>query len=160
MKTNKDSELLKQKIRTALEATSQHAEDAKYIEWFSTVLESLSSALRTMISDAEKFNQAITSDLVKETSEYDHETLKWIRYRQSRSNTIDDIVKRKDELARLIKEGKIDIDHVMNSAAEGDVHSLITIYPYFNFAFQRYEPYWWERFIICLLRRKIDTNPS
>ena len=160
MKTNKDSELLKERIRTALEATSPYAEDAKYIEWFSTVLESLSSALRTMTSDSEASSQAFISEIGKETSECDQERLKWIRYRQSRSKTIDDTVKRKDELARLIKEGKIDIDHVINSAAEGDVQSLITVYPFFNYIFQRYEPYWWERFIIFLLRRKIDTNPS
>lgn len=161
MKTNEDSQFLKQKIKTALEATSQHAQiDPEYIEWFSTVLEGLSSALRTMVGDSHAFSQAVTSHVSKETSDYDQEELKWIRYRQSRSKTIDDIVKRKDELARSIKQGKIDIDHVMKSAAEGDVQSLITVYPYFDFAFQTYKPYWWERFIIFLLRRKIDTNPS
>lgn len=160
METNKDYELLKERIRTALEATSQDAEkDAEYIEWFSTSQAYLASALRGM-SQVRGDSEKVKSDIGKETSEYDRERLKWIRYSQSRSRTIDDIVKRKDELARLIKEGKVDIDRVMSSAAEGDVQSLITISPYFHFAFQRYEPYWWERLIIFLLRRKIDTNPS
>ena len=161
METNKDYELLKERIRTALEATSQDAEkDAEYIEWFSTVLALQSPALRTMMGESEKMTKAFMSDLGKETSEFDQKRLKWIRYRQSRSKTIDDIIKRKDELARSIKEGKIDVDHLINSAAEGDVQSLITVYPFFNYIFQRYEPYWWERFIIFLLRRKIGTNPS
>lgn len=158
MKTNKDSELLKQKIRTALEANSPYSEDANYIEWFSTSLESLSSALRTMLSDSQEFSKAFISDMGKETSECDKERLKWIRYRQSRSKTIDDMVRRKDELAKLIKEGKIDIDHVINSAAEGDVQSLTTIYPFFNYIFQRYEPYWWERFLIFLFRRNKERG--
>ena len=164
MKTNKDSELLKQKIKTALEATSPRGGDAGYVEWFSTALEGLSHSLRIMLSDTDAsgqaFSQAFKSDLVKETSEYGRERLKWMRYRQSRSKSIDDTVKSKDEMARLIKQHNIDVDHLVNSAADGDVQSLITVYPFFNFIFQRYEPYWWERFIIFLLRRKIDTNPS
>jgi hypothetical protein len=157
--TDKDFELLKQKIRTTLETTSQGAQmDAQYIEWFSNSQAILASALKGMSQvpgNIEKFK----SDISKETSEYDHERRRWIRYRQSRSKTVDDIVKRKDELARSIKEGKVDIDHVVSSAGEGDVRSLTTISPYWKFAFQKYELSWWERFINFVLRRKIDTNP-
>lgn len=160
METNKDFELLKQKIKTALEATSQDAQmDAQYIEWFSNSQAILASALRGMGRIPGNIEK-VKSDMGKETSEYDQERRKWIRYRQSRSKTIDDIVKDKDELARSIKEGKVDTDHVMSSAMEGEVQSLITINPYWKFAFQRYEPSWWERLINFLLRRKIDTNPS
>jgi len=161
VETNKDSELLKQRIKTALEATSPHGADAGYVEWFSTILASLSSHLRVVMSDAEKFNEWVKMcEPDKETSEYDQERLKWIRYRQSRSETIDNMVKSKDKLARLIKEGEVDIGRLMTSSAEGDVRSLVTVYPFFGFVFQRFEPSWWERFIIFLLRRKIATNPS
>lgn len=133
--------------------------DAQYIEWFSNSQALLASALRSM-GQVQGVDQKVKSDIGKETSEYDQERRKWTRWRQSRSKIIDDIVKRKDELARSIKEGKVDIDHVMSSAAEGDVQSLITISPYWKFAFQRYEPSWWERLIIFLLRRKVNTDPS
>lgn len=156
---NQDTESLKQKIKSALEATSPRAGDAAYIESFSTNLALQASALRTMRGDKE-FTEAFKSDVRQETSEYNQERRKWIRYRQSRSKAVDDIIKRKNELARLVKEGKIDVDHLVNSAAEGDVQSLITIRPFMEYMFQRYEPFWWERLIDFVLRRKIDTNPS
>jgi hypothetical protein len=160
METNRDPELLKEHIRTALRATLQDGKiDEQYVEWFSEYLGSIASAL-SVTDEAGDFKKWFKSEFTKESSEYDQDELKWIRYRQAQSKTIDDIVKRKDELARSIKEGKIDLDKVMNSAAEGDVRSLITILPHFDFAFRRYEPSWWERFIIFFLRRKVDTNPS
>jgi hypothetical protein len=159
VETSKDSQLLKQKIKTSLEAGSQGTQmSAQYIEWFSNSQAILASALKGMSQvpgNVEKFK----SDVSKETSEYDQERRRWIRYRQSRSKAIDDIVKAKDELARSIKERKVDIDRVMSSAMEGDAQSLITINPYWKFAFQKYELSWWERFINFLLRRKIDANP-
>jgi hypothetical protein len=160
VETNKHSELLKQKIKTALEATSPRAGDAGYIESSSTVLALQATALRTMMGESKEMTEAFKSDLGQETSEYNQERRKWIRYRQSRSKAVDEIIKRKDELARLIKEGKIDVDHLVDSAAKGDVQSLITIKPFMEYMFQRYEPSWWERLINFLLRRKIDASPS
>lgn len=138
METNKDSELLKQKIKTALEAASPRAGDAAYIESYSTNLALQATALRTMMGD-KQLTEAFKSDLGQETSECNQERRKWIRYRQSRSKAVDDIIKRKDELAQLIKERKIDVDHLVDSAAEGDVQSLVTIRPFMEYMFQKYE---------------------
>jgi hypothetical protein len=156
VETSKDSELLKQKIRAALEAAPLHSQiDEQYVQWLSEYLTSIASSLS--IPD---FKEFLKSQLARETSDYEQEELKWIRYRQSESKSIDDIVKRKDELARSIKEGKLDIDHVLDLAVQGDIESLSTTLPYFDFAFRRYQPSWWEKLIIFLLRRKIGTNPS
>ena len=99
MGTDKDFELLKHKIKTAFEATSQGAQmDAQYIEWFSNSQALLASASKGMIEIPGNIEKA-KSDISEETREYDQERLKWIRYRQSRSKTVDDMVKEKDELA-------------------------------------------------------------
>jgi len=160
VETNKDVFLLQQKIRTALETISPDAGDAVYFESYSSFLALQAFALRTMMGESEKMTEALKSDLRQETSEYSQERRKWIRYRQSRSKAIDDIIKRKDELARSIKGGRIDGDHLLESAADGDVQSIITIEPFLEYMFRTYEPSWWERFTIFLLRRKIDANPS
>lgn len=156
MEDNKDRELLYDHIRTALEAITLHTQiDEQYVQWVSEYLTSIASALG-IADETEDFKGFFRSEFAKETSEYDQGELKWIRYRQSQSKAIDEIVKRKDELARSIKEGKVDLDRLLHSAAQGDIDSLITILPYFEFGFRGYEPSWWEKLVIFLLRRKID----
>lgn len=160
MENSTDRESLEERIRTAINSAAIHPQlDEQDAEWATGYLSSIASVL-SIADETEDFKEFYKSQFAKETSDYDQEELKWIRYKQSRSKTIDEIVKRKDELARSIKEGKIDIDRVIHSAAHGDIDSLITIIPYFQFGFQSYQPSRWEKFIIFLLRRKVDTHPS
>ena len=150
MENDTDREFLKDRIKTALQEAQPHTQiDDQYVEWLTDYLTSIASALTTA-EQSEDFKGFFKSVFAQETSEYDPEELKSIRQKQSQSKTIDDIVKRKDELAKSIKEGKIDIDRVIHLAAQGDIQSLITILPYFQFGFQTYQPTDWDLYTIHL----------
>ena len=158
MTTERYSEPQKEDSRTALDAALEGLKVEECF-WTEEYRKSISVFLRQMMEEDSSFSGAkewLKSSISSETSEYDREELKWIRYRQARSKTVDDIVKKKDELARSIKEGKVDLDRVISSAADGDVGSLILLDPHFRFWFQSFQPSWLERIMIWISRTKID----
>ena len=142
-----------ERIRTALQSLPNwHSIDPGLIRWSGSHL-GVASCFLSVEDDPSAVRRTSMYYLDKETTEYDQEALRWLRYRQARSKAIDEIIKRKDELARSIKEGKVDADRLFASAAKGDVDSLNIMLPYFEFDYQTRPPSLGEKFTDFLLRR-------
>lgn len=148
-KENEYEQRLDKAIDEALETGTI---DKASIEWFKQYSKALAKVMRTIMESKEAF-QWFKDVVSKETKEYDNEELKWIRYMQAKNKEYDEVVKRNDELARLVKEGKIDLDLVIKSAAAGDLFALITLMPHFDFGFRPYKPPRWKRLFYLLTGR-------
>lgn len=134
-----------QRLEEAIEKAAQTLPIGQEgIEWFKEYCKALANLMRT-VRDIPEWGKVWKADASKETKEYDESELKWIRWRQTRDKEYDEIVKRKDELARLFKEGEVDLDLVIKSAAEGDIYAVLIVMDIYRFGFRPIKPTLWER---------------